>query len=452
MTSTRPLAAALALLLAAPGAVGAAETALTLDDALALAARANPDLALARADAEIARADRTASVAGALPRLDLSSSFGRSYVGRSSEAGLVYDPRTDRLIEAGAASDTATYALGLQLTQPVFDWATFRDVERSGLNQRAAERQYDEAALGIAFDVTRRFYEVARAERSLVVLESTAARSKELVDRADALFSAGRAPKSDTYSARVNLGNDLINVERQRALVVQARSGLAQVLGEEALEARIVPPATLDPAAGAPGAPPPREALLAAARERRPALAADRALVEAADAAIGIARAGYLPRVDLRAGYDRSGVELAGGGGVYADPSRDYRASVQLVASWNLFEGRRTSADVRRAEGAAARARASAERTVDAVAKEISDARALAESRARQISLATDNLRMAEQGLALARERLDAGLATQLELRDASLKLTQAELALVEARIDHAVAIADLARAAGGPI
>ena len=59
---------------------------------------------------------------------------------------------------------------------------------------------------------------------------------------------------------------------------------------------------------------------------------------------------------------------------------------------------------------------------------------------------------MAEQGLALARERLDAGLSTQLELRDASLKLTQAELALVEARIDHAVAIADLARAAGGPI
>ena len=37
-------------------------------------------------------------------------------------------------------------------------------------------------------------------------------------------------------------------------------------------------------------------------------------------------------------------------------------------------------------------------------------------------------------------------------MRDASLKLTQAELSLLEARIDHAVARADLARAAGGPI
>ncbi|HSD21973.1 MAG TPA: TolC family protein [Anaeromyxobacter sp.] len=441
--------AAVALALALPAA---AETALTLDDALALAARNNPELAIASADAESARADRTASLAGALPRLDLTSSFGRSIIGRSSEAGFVNDPVTGQVIATGAASDTAAYALGLQLTQPVFDWATFRDVQRSGMNQRAAERQYDEAALTIAFDVTRRFYEVVRAERSLAVLTDTAVRSKDLVDRADALFSAGRSPKSDTYSARVNLGNDLINVERQRALVAQARSALAQVLGEEALDAPIVPPATLGPAAGAPGAPPAQAALLAAARERRPALAADRALVEAADAMIGIARAGYLPRLDLRAGYDRSSVDFFGKGGVYADPSRDYRASVQLVASWNLFEGRRTLANVQRAESGARRARASAERNVDAVAKEIADSRALAEARGRQVSLATDNLRMAEQGLALARERLDAGLATQLEVRDASLKLTQAELALVEARIDHAVAIADLARAAGGPI
>jgi outer membrane protein len=445
-----PIAAALALALAVPAG---AETALTLDDALSLAARNNPDLALARADAEMARADRTASVAGALPRLDLTSSLGHSFIGETSEARDIFDPGTGEVITTtGSATDSEAYSLGLQLRQPLFDWATLNDVRRSGFNRRAAERQYDEATLTVAFDVTRRFYEVVRAERSLAVLENTAARSKDLVDRSDALFAAGRAPKSDTYSARVNLGNDLINVERQRAVVAQARSALAQVLGEEALEARIVAPATLDPAAGAPGEPPAADALLASARARRPVLAADLALVEAADAAIGVARAGYLPRLDLEAAYSRSGVVLSSTGGVWGDPLRDYTASVQVVASWNLFEGRRTSADVLRARSGAERARASAERNVDAVAKEIADGRALAGSRARQVSLATDNLRMAQQGLVLARERLEAGLATQLELRDASLKLTQAELALVEARIDHAVAIAELARAAGGPI
>jgi outer membrane protein TolC len=123
-----------------------------------------------------------------------------------------------------------------------------------------------------------------------------------------------------------------------------------------------------------------------------------------------------------------------------------------LVASWNLFEGRRTMATVQRAESQARRARASEELAALRVAKEISDARSVASSRATQVGLAADNLSTAQQALALARDRLDAGLATQLEVREASLNLTRAELSLVEARIDHAVAIADLARASGGPL
>ena len=56
-----------AALAAAPGAP------LTLDEALAEAARENPDLAAARADHGMAAADRTASVSGVLPRLDLAA-------------------------------------------------------------------------------------------------------------------------------------------------------------------------------------------------------------------------------------------------------------------------------------------------------------------------------------------------------------------------------------------
>ncbi len=448
MIASRSVPAAVALALAA---AARAEPPLTLDDALAIAARQNPDLALARADADTADADRSASVSGVLPRLDLQSSLGRAFVGRSARVQL--NPVTQEILPPSPATDFPAYSLGLQLTQPVFDWRTFQDVSRASSAAQAAERQYDEARLSLAFEVTRRFYEVLRAERSLAVLEKTAARSGDLVGRADALFAAGRAPRSDTFTARVNLGNDRIAVEQQRAVLAQARSALAQVLGRTAGgDLSVVPPATLD-APGVPTAEPPTaEALLDAARARRPALLAQRALVAAADAAVSSAHAGYLPTVDAQASYSRSGSDFAGAGGVYGDLARQYQAAAQLVVSWNLFEGRRTSAEVQRAESQARRARASADKAVEAVAKEIADARAVLASRARQVALAAENLRTADQGLSLARERLDAGLATQLELRDASLKLTQAELSLVESRIDHAVALADLARAAGGPI
>jgi outer membrane protein len=80
----------------------------------------------------------------------------------------------------------------------------------------------------------------------------------------------------------------------------------------------------------------------------------------------------------------------------------------------------------------------------------VADARAAVVALARQVSLSSDVLGTAQQALALATERLEAGLANQLDVRDASLKLTQAELSLLQSRVDHAVAVADLARAVGG--
>jgi outer membrane protein TolC len=243
-------------------------------------------------------------------------------------------------------------------------------------------------------------------------------------------------------------------VQAQLIRAAQARHALAEALGrDDGADVAVVAPAALDGVAPAAPEPPALEALLAAGRERRPTLAAQAALVDAAETAIGSARAGFLPTVSAQASYGRQGARLAGdGGGVYRDdPSRNYAASTELVLSWNLFEGRRTVANVRSAEASARRARASRDRTAAQVAKEIADARAAVAALSREVALAAESLALAEQGLTLARERLDAGLASQLEVRDASLKLTQAELSLLEARVDDAVGRADLARAVGGP-
>jgi outer membrane protein TolC len=440
---------ALVALAAALAAPGRAQTPITLDEALDRATRGNPDLALAREDAARAGADVTASWAGVLPRLDLTSAFGRTFV--QSEVPVV-NPITGEVVDS--EDDTISsraYSLGLQASQPLFDWSAFRDVSRAKSSAKAADLQLAEARLSVAFDVTRLFYELLRAERTLAVFEATAKRSEDLVGRADALFAAGRAPRSETFTARVNLGNDRIAVEAQRARVEVARSALARALGSEggAELTAVAPVAVSGPPAAAP--PPPLAAAAEAGRAHRPALLAEEALVRAADAAVQSAQGGYLPTVRAQGSYSRQGSSLSGSGGVYDDPSKDYQGAVQLVLAWNLFEGRRTSAAVSTAESGARRARASRDRTEQAMMQELADAHATAASRTRQIALSAENLDVARQALALARERLDAGLATQLELRDASLNLTQAELSLVEARIDHAVALADLARAAGGP-
>lgn len=440
--------ALLALLAAAPlGA--AAQPPLTLDEALALAARQSRELAIARADAGLAGAEALSTWQGLLPRLDLTSTAGHQFFGASDR--LQFDASTSTLVPAGAV-DYASYTLDLRLVQPLVDVAAWRRRAQAVAAQRAAERGYDEAALSVAFEVTRRFYDLLSAARSLAVLEKAARRSEELVERADALYAAGRAQKADTFTARVNLGNDRMAVEQARTRLVLARADLATALGMPGDAApEVVAPAGLDASAPGGAEPPALEELLATARRRRPTVAAAAAQVEAADAGVSAARAGYLPTLSAQSSYGRRSTDtLVGGDGVVADPSRAYVASVGVVLSWNLFAGRATEATAQRARLSADRTRATSARTLDGVARELTAARRAVVAQARQVALAADNLGAAEQGLTLARQRLEAGLASQLEVRDATLKLTQAELSLVQARIDHAVAAADLSRAVGG--
>jgi outer membrane protein len=455
-TMTRTL---LALALCSPLVAVAAP--LTLDDALALAARQSRDLDIAKADAQLAGADGLGAWQGVLPRLDLTSSAGHVFYGPSR--GQVVDPTSGTLIPLNTdATGYEAYSFGLQLTQPLVDLGSFRKVSQARASERAASRGYDESRLSVAFDVTRRFFELVKAERTLQVLEKAARRSGELVERSDALFTAGRAQKIDTFNARVNLGNDRIQVEQGRTRLVQARADLALALGQSGdQQIEVVAPAAVEGPARPSGEPPPLDVLMARARERRPSLAAAKAQVEAAEASLSAARFAYWPTLSAKASYDRSGryaLDRKGAGGAvaadgtFSDPARNYNASVGLVLSWNLFAGRSTEAGVARAEATSEKVRASAGKTSDGVAREVISARQTVVALTAQVSLSADNLTAAEQSLALARQRLEAGLASQLEVRDASLKFTQAELSLVQARIDHAVAIADLARAVGGAI
>ena len=450
----------IALLLPAAPAMAAP---LTLDDALVEAARANPDLRLARAQADSAGVDRSASWAGVLPRLDLAAAFGRDFIGAQRKVSTVpvgVDPSTgatlfDQVAVNTPARDFPDYSLGLALQLPLFDGArSWNGIARAGALARAADRDLDETRLGVAFEVTRRFYELVKAEESLRVLEETVGRSEELVRRADALYAAGRGPKSDTYAARVNLQNDRIAVETQRARVAQSRADLSIALGRSAEAAlSVVPPAPVA-GPGLPGAgePPPEEALMERARKSRPLLASRAEASRAADLGVSVAKGAWWPVIGAQASYSRQGPILTGSDGVYGDPSRQYVANAQIYLQWNLFQGRKTLTDQESAEIQARRARVLAEQAEQQVSAEIARARASLLALSRSAALALESLSAAEQGVALARQRLEVGAANQLEVRDASLKLTQAKLSLVNARVDTVVARADLSRAIGGAL
>jgi outer membrane protein TolC len=449
----RTILAAALLALALPA--GAAPP-VTLDEALAAAARANLDLKLAETDRTAAGVEEYASWAGVLPRLDLQAVFENNYTASGKQLTITavsLNPlRYDKIIVATPTTDFENYVLSVQLTLPIFDgfrsWAT---IARTQALDRAAVKQLDEARLGVAFDVTRKFYEVVRAEKSLEVLRESVRRSEELVRRSEALYQAGRAPRSDTFAAQVTLGNDRIAVEQQLARLSDARVALSLALGTEARpELEVVPPAGLDQAAFQ--EPAAQQALLDLARAHRPMLGADEQRILAARQETRAAQGGYWPALSANASYGRQSPWLTGTYGTYGDLSLQYGVNVGLTLTWNLFEGRTTSANVQRAGVSELRARLQAEQALQQVSSEIARARAAYVTLSRSSEMAAENLKAAQENLRLAEKRFDAGTTTQLEIRDALLKLTQSQLVLLQARVDAVIARADLNRAVGGAL
>jgi len=429
---------------------------LTLDEALAAAARANLDVKLAEADRAAAGVEEYASWAGVLPRLDLQAQFGNVYTAAGQQltiTAVALNPiQYEKVVVATPSSDFENYVLNLQLTLPIFDgFRSWAQISRTQALDRAAVKQLDESRLSVAFDVTRKFYEVVRAEKSLQVLQESVRRSEELLRRTEALYQAGRAPRSDSYAAQVTLGNDRIAAEQQQARVSDARVALSLALGDEARpELEVVPPAWLESTSFQ--EPPPQQQLVDLAAKHRPLLAADEQRILAARQEVRAAQGGYWPSLSASASYGRQGPWLGGTYGVYGDPSVQYGVNVALTLTWNLFEGRATSANVQRAGVSELRARLQSEQALQQVSSEIARARAAYRSLSRSADMAAENLKAAQENLRLAEKRFEAGSTTQLEIRDALLKLTQSQLALLQARVDAVIARADLNRAVGGAL
>ena len=431
--SSAAVVATLSLLNAAP---------LSLDDALALAAKRNAELEVARAETQLAAADFSQSHSGVLPRLDLSGNGDYQYA-QATKTGVS---------QGIATGGDWVWSYEVALNWTFFDGlASWNFISSTRTKAAAADRQLDESVLRVAFEVTRRYYELVKQQRALQVRHEAASLSAELVDRADSLFSAGRGTKADTYNARVNLGNDQLAVQAQRTALARARADLAVVLGlasDAGLEV-LTPPAVADPSVLSLAEPPALGELIEMALKGRPLLAAGKLSAESADFDIARAQGAYWPTLALQGAFTQQSPGYVGQANF--NPYQ-YLATGGVTLTYNLYAGGETRASVQRAEAQARRARALVEQERETVSAEVTLAREAVVALAASVGTAQSILGSAEKALQFARDKLEAGIGSQLEVRDATVKLSQAKLAWINSVVDLVVARADLNRAVGGSL
>ncbi len=281
--------------------------------------------------------------------------------------------------------------------------------------------------------LNRQLIEVQR--QSVALLED------ELEDQRNR-FEAGTVPKFNVLRAEVELANQRPVLIRARNDYVVAQLRLAKTLAidyDRTVAGR--PPIEAVGALESASVVPPLAAALAVAVERRPFLKVQRQQMLIEVQRIKVAIAGYKPRVSANGGYEFRNSRF----------SDDLTETVNgwffgVTGTWDIFDGFETYGQVKQAKARLESAKVNYEDSTQQVALEVQQVWYQLQEAVETIESQQKNVEQATEALRLARERLDAGAGTQLDVLDARVALTRARVTELQARFDYNSARAEFDR------
>ena len=411
----------------APAPPGLAGRILTLDEAIAIALEAQPQIHARLADYAAAQFRVDQALAPLLPQLTGSWTAQRDQsVAVSRGASGTLPPRT---VTSWATASTAK----VSASQLLFDFGkNFAATDAAKKNAEVSLEDVELQRQLITQAVKESYTNINFAQRLMRVNQQALERAELNLRSARGFFDVGTRPKSDVTRAEVDVANARVDVIRARNAERVARVALNTAMGIPADTPTQVQdnlsyaPVGLD-----------RSQLLAEALRQRPEYRQARFRVDAAEATARQAFRNFFPDVT--------------GGGFYganrADMNEIWELSLSL--SWTLYDGGGRIAKHREARAALDAAQARVKAAELDISKEVEQAQLTLTETEERIQAAQKAVESAQENFRLAQGRFDAGVGTILELTDAQLALTQTQNTEAQALADFRIALARLERALG---
>jgi outer membrane protein len=329
------------------------------------------------------------------------------------------------------------YRLQLKASQTIFDASAIGRVRAArdtavaaGLDARAAG-ELAGASAGFAYLQALSARETVRAREADSTIAAT------LLDQARQLVGAGVSPAIDQTRSEVSFASVRTQLELARNAANRSRLDLLRTLDLPS-GTRIELADSLGP--GALDLPLDPDSAAGFAREHRAELAAERARTQAAHRSLGAIRAEYLPSLGLSGQYQQTGQTTGSLAGTY---------NVQLQLTVPILDGFRRQ---NRVEEQDLRVQIQEIRERDLVNQVETEARQAVldvASAQQQVAIAGDRLRLAEQELAQAQQRFQAGVAGSVETTNAQSSVISARDALIQARVNFGTARVSAYRSLG---
>jgi len=415
----------LGLLAAAP--VAAQQRAVTLVEALQLAAKQDPAVIQAQGTVRSTGAGVRSAKGAYLPSLSANGSGGSSF----SAGPARTDPITGQVVPGNTKSQTVSVGLSADLE-------LFTGFQR-GADVRAARGREDEADAGFrdalaqsALRTSNDFFSALGTRELVAVRRETVKRAEEQLAIAVSKLVTRAATVADSLRAVVQLGEARLQLATDEARLAAAEASLARRIGSPG---RVV--ALDDSTLRVPGPALDTAAVLIEAMTKAPSVVRAEAAVRGAEASLTSAKAAYWPRLTLSGDYGYAGSN--GNDYTLFDSRR-----LGLGLSWPLFNrfGREQTIVERETTRDAAIARlADARREVES---NLTAQFAALEAARQRIDLTRMSVEAARADVRVAFERYRLGSIGIVDLNASQSGLTRAEESAVSARYEYLRAKAEI--------
>jgi outer membrane protein TolC len=426
------------LLLAAPlaAADGPLELSLKRAVAIALTQEGNANVRLADESLKQAQDRSREARAALLPNVDGAVSYSSHTVNLAAE-GL------DKISLPVPGFQFPTFVgpfsvldARLSGSQTVLDLSVIRRYQASKIGVSASRADVETTAEQVAGQVARAYLAAAKADADVDAAEANVKLSEAVLQQAANQKEAGTGTGIEITRAKVQLAND-----RQRRLEAETARRAAYLRLLRAMGARLDTDLHLaDKLAYTPTGAVTLQQAQTEAFQTRPDYQAQQERERTARYSASATSMERLPSVAAFGDYGSSGSGLES-----TLPTRTYGISVRVP----VFDGGRRDA---RREESASQYRAEQVRTNDLKEQISLDVRlALDElnSAQDQVAVANEGLDLAQNELAQARRRYDAGITNSIEVTDAQTRLERARDNQNTALYEYNVARIDLAQAMG---
>jgi len=410
---------AVPVFLAAP-ALAQAPPEVTLSDAVALAARTDPNVVQARGNVHTTGIGVRAARSRFLPSLSFGGSGGSSF----SEGPERFDPITNQLISGNSQNQAVNFGFNTEVE-------LFTGFRRGGAIKEAqgreavADASLVEALSTSALQTSNDFFSARQGRELVEARRRSVARAEIQLQIAIARLQTRAATVSDSLRAVVQLGEARLSLATEEAQLARSEASLARRLG---LSGRIA--AAADSALTAPGPALDTTAIRAEALSRAPAVRRTEASVQAALGSVSAAKADWWPQLSLGASYNYNGSNATS-----YELFNSRNATISL--RWPLFNRFQREQQIAQSQASVDTERARYEDARRLVESDLTTQFAALDAAQQRIDLAQLSVRAAQADVAVAVERYRLGSINITELNAAESGLTRAEESAVTARFDY---------------